>query len=1134
MHNRHKFFLVGLMEPFQQSYKLESYRRRLGIDTALCNVSGKIWAFVNEDYQVTVMIDSVQQLTLKLHNVNSEEKLIVTLLYTKCDRMERIELWESLYYLASDMTLPWLVGGDFNVICDEEEKYGGLPVSLNEVEDFRHCINTCNLTDLGYKGSVFTWWNGRGFEDCVFKRLDRCLGNIEFQQLFPGLQITHLIKQGSDHSPLFIECKDQVPKVRKSFKFLKIWAKHETFMDIVKENWITEVEGNAFMKFNSKLKNMRKALSQWSRATFGDIFQRISNLEEVIKVHKGLFEENPTLQNRAKLRQVEAELTRVYALEEEYWKQKAGQWLDDENDIAQEALRFFQDQFHQQPENRDPARFDILHHVPSMITREQNEDLVASPTKEEVKLAVFGLSSTSAGGPDVFTGLIYQTCWNVVGDDLFNMVWDFLRGVDLPRYITHTHLVLLPKKKDVQTFGNMRPISLSNFVNKVISRVIHERMMHLLPDLISQNQAGFVRGRSIVENILLTQEIITDIRLRTNKGKKNGNAVVPNVVMKLDMTKAYDRLSWLFLTKVLRKMGFCERFIGLIHELIVLSRGLNAVHDNLWYTGFGFPKWSPKINHLAYADDTIIFTSSCEISLTLIMDVLTQYENASGQLINKAKSSVYLHDKVDEETAMPIHLLSAMDAPSFVINKLNKIFAQLFWSNSIGEVNIHWAKWHKVCMPKEEGGLSFRRLEDMSMALFSKHWWNFRTRPSLWSSFMSNKYLKKNNPILVPWKRGSHVWRKMLRARDAIDHLIWWQLTMGSFLFWFDNWSGLGPLYFLTPPDFYCDENINNIDDVVIDGRWNENILRNCLPEELAEHILHEVHPPSNPDELDKPWLTLEARVEFSVKSAWEYLRSRGHPRDAYKKIWVKGLPFKVALLMWRVCHFKIPLDDMIRSWGYHMPSKCFCCAEPKEESVPYIFLKCQTAQRAWSYFSAAAGINIAELNLHQVITKWWTTDTLARLKPIFYAIPSIIMWELWKKRNGDKHGNKVSTSRVIYQASSNIQRLVKLRKPGIRSVPHRWLEMLKILENFVPKLQITKVLWTLPAAGIWKCNTDGATKGNPDRSAYAFCVRNSDGDLVYARDKDIEETTNTVSETMALLGAARFCLEKHVTLLYS
>lgn len=80
---------------------------------------------------------------------------------------------------------------------------------------------------------------------------------------------------------------------------------------------------------------------------------------------------------------------------------------------------------------------------------------------------------------------------------------------------------------------------------------------------------------------------------------------------------------------------------------------------------------------------------------------------------------------------------------------------------------------------------------------------------------MSQKYCKKLNPIVVPWKKGSHVWRRMLECRDIIEHQIRWRLKMGSSLFWFDNWTGLGALYFNTPDGFYIDESVNNVTDVM-------------------------------------------------------------------------------------------------------------------------------------------------------------------------------------------------------------------------------------------------------------------------------------------------------------------------------
>ncbi|XP_075099236.1 uncharacterized protein LOC142176074 [Nicotiana tabacum] len=427
------------MEPKQHARKLENYRRKIGFAQAFGNVSNKIWAFIDEIYEVNIMYDLEQQMTLHLYNTGDNKEFILTLVYASCDATERIELWDSLYAFARDMDRPWLVGGDFNVIWDEEEKFGGLPVHMNKVLDFRHCVNNCNLFDLGFKGSIYTWWNGRGEEDCIFKQLDRILANAQFQQMFTGLEVNHLSKTGSGTLPDDVEHPGLCNPNQESFKFLNFWTKNETFRSTVAENWKTDSLANPFTLFNSKLKKVKKALSIWSKAIFGNIFQKIASLEEVVLVHEAQFELNPSFQNRERLMKVQAEFIKYLMLEEEFWKQKSGiswfkdgdrntkffhaqvmgrrkrlelkriqssegNWIEDSTTMAEEAVKFFTDQFH---ENNVPDNFVILDHVQRMVNNDQNDMLLRQPNKDEVKEAVFGLNGDSAGGPDGFTGCFF-------------------------------------------------------------------------------------------------------------------------------------------------------------------------------------------------------------------------------------------------------------------------------------------------------------------------------------------------------------------------------------------------------------------------------------------------------------------------------------------------------------------------------------------------------------------------------------------------------------------------------------------------------------------------------------------------------------------------------------------------------
>lgn len=121
--------------------------------------------------------------------------------------------------------------------------------------------------------------------------------------------------------------------------------------------------------------------------------------------------------------------------------------------------------------------------------------------------------------------------------------------------MSHACLVLIPKISHPNRYTDLRPICLSNFTNKIISKLLRMRLAKILPSLISDNQSSFVKGRCINENIMLAQEIIHDIK------KPH---LCNNVVIKMDMKMAYHKVSWSYTCIVLKRFVFGDIFIDLI------------------------------------------------------------------------------------------------------------------------------------------------------------------------------------------------------------------------------------------------------------------------------------------------------------------------------------------------------------------------------------------------------------------------------------------------------------------------------------------------------------------------------------------------------------------------------------------
>lgn len=118
-----------------------------------------------------------------------------------------------------------------------------------------------------------------------------------------------------------------------------------------------------------------------------------------------------------------------------------------------------------------------------MITQDDNEALMVIPNEEEIRMAIFDMDPNSAPGPDGYGGSFYQTCWEIIKSNLVSVAQLFFSGAALTKFYTNARLVLIPKVENPTTFSYLRTISLSNFTNKILSKIISNRLAPFHPNM---------------------------------------------------------------------------------------------------------------------------------------------------------------------------------------------------------------------------------------------------------------------------------------------------------------------------------------------------------------------------------------------------------------------------------------------------------------------------------------------------------------------------------------------------------------------------------------------------------------------------------------------------------------------------
>jgi len=182
-------------------------------------------------------------------------------------------------------------------------------------------------------------------------------------------------------------------------------------------------------------------------------------------------------------------------------------------------------------------------------------------TDDEIKAALDSMGDLKAPGMDGMPALFFKQYWDTVGADVTREVKKLLQGGEIQKGWNETVVVLIPKVSNLERLKDLRPISLCNVVYKIASKVLSNRLKFILPEIIALNQSAFVHGHMITDNVLLAYEMTH--YMQTKRSGKQSYAAV-----KLDMSKAYDRVEWSFLEKMMIKLGFHERWVDTIMKCV--------------------------------------------------------------------------------------------------------------------------------------------------------------------------------------------------------------------------------------------------------------------------------------------------------------------------------------------------------------------------------------------------------------------------------------------------------------------------------------------------------------------------------------------------------------------------------------
>ena len=340
-------------------------------------------------------------------------------------------------------------------------------------------------------------------------------------------------------------------------------------------------------------------------------------------------------------------------------------WCDSKEEVKDKVCEFFEERFSRNDSCQ--VRLDKVEF--NSISEADNEMLIGEFSEEEVRASIWGCDSSKSPGLDGFNFGFIKSCWDILRKDVVAVVKDFVGFGSWPRGSNASFLCLIPKVENPQQLGEFRPISLVGCLYKIISKALSLHLKKVIGKIIDVRQSTFLEGRGLLDSVLVANEVLEEYKRKRKSC----------VFFKVDYEKAYDLVNWDFIYYMLRRLGFCDRWIRWINgclESASVSVLVNGSPTREFFPKKGLRQGDPlapflflivaegfagvtrvaeekklidnlevgkdkvKVNMLQYANDTLFFCEANTKSVFNIKAILQCFELSSGLRVNFAKSRI--------------------------------------------------------------------------------------------------------------------------------------------------------------------------------------------------------------------------------------------------------------------------------------------------------------------------------------------------------------------------------------------------------------------------------------------------------------------------------------------------------------